>query len=103
MTPSGSAKISSAASVFPFGNLRSPPPTPIASAFASPAKSPSVQKSSSSITAITAPSTNRSEEHTSELQSHLNLVCRLLLEKKKPPPVSETPLRRRASHHCITP
>src|SRR5260370_30734975 len=27
----------------------------------------------------------RSEEHTSELQSHLNLVCRLLLEKKKKP------------------
>src|SRR5207237_9120441 len=27
--------------------------------------------------------TRRSEEHTSELQSHLNLVCRLLLEKKK--------------------
>src|SRR5260370_678396 len=26
---------------------------------------------------------DRSEEHTSELQSHLNLVCRLLLEKKK--------------------
>src|SRR4030066_246235 len=28
-------------------------------------------------------SSSRSEEHTSELQSHLNLVCRLLLEKKK--------------------
>src|SRR5256885_13189065 len=28
--------------------------------------------------------TNRSEEHTSELQSPCNLVCRLLLEKKKP-------------------
>src|SRR5260370_6391576 len=28
-------------------------------------------------------SLSRSEEHTSELQSHLNLVCRLLLEKKK--------------------
>src|SRR5207237_6802484 len=28
------------------------------------------------------PNANRSEEHTSELQSHLNLVCRLLLEKK---------------------
>src|SRR5207237_10610369 len=28
-------------------------------------------------------SIHRSEEHTSELQSHLNLVCRLLLEKKK--------------------
>src|SRR5260370_27069191 len=29
------------------------------------------------------PGDSRSEEHTSELQSHLNLVCRLLLEKKK--------------------
>src|SRR5215211_5624496 len=28
-------------------------------------------------------STSRSEEHTSELQSHSDLVCRLLLEKKK--------------------
>src|SRR5438477_7972914 len=31
----------------------------------------------------TQKATNRSEEHTSELQSHVNLVCRLLLEKKK--------------------
>src|SRR5256884_744634 len=30
-----------------------------------------------------APSTGRSEEHTSELQSRLHLVCRLLLEKKQ--------------------
>src|SRR6266566_8269271 len=30
-----------------------------------------------------APGTRRSEEHTSELQSPCNLVCRLLLEKKK--------------------
>src|SRR5260221_6822091 len=30
----------------------------------------------------TASSWNRSEEHTSELQSHSDLVCRLLLEKK---------------------
>src|SRR5207237_8698564 len=29
-------------------------------------------------------SRRRSEEHTSELQSHLKLVCRLLLEKKNP-------------------
>src|SRR5260370_25769731 len=35
-----------------------------------------------SSTAVTAKA-DRSEEHTSELQSHLNLVCRLLLEKKK--------------------
>src|SRR5207237_5152171 len=34
-------------------------------------------------TAAAAPDPARSEEHTSELQSHLNLVCRLLLEKKK--------------------
>src|SRR5438034_9369545 len=31
----------------------------------------------------TAPRSPRSEEHTSELQSHSDLVCRLLLEKKK--------------------
>src|SRR5476649_3108538 len=30
-----------------------------------------------------APPSGRSEEHTSELQSHSELVCRLLLEKKK--------------------
>src|SRR2546429_3733129 len=38
-------------------------------------------------TAATAPSRQaRSEEHTSELQSRLHLVCRLLLEKKKHTP-----------------
>src|SRR5260370_25963153 len=39
----------------------------------------------------------RSEEHTSELQSHLNLVCRLLLEKKK-----ETPFHTPTTD-CLTP
>src|SRR5438270_2064252 len=33
--------------------------------------------------AVPAASRHRSEEHTSELQSQSNLVCRLLLEKKK--------------------
>src|SRR4051812_49499432 len=33
----------------------------------------------------------RSEEHTSELQSHVNLVCRLLLEKKKHRGTRRTP------------
>src|SRR5260221_10171091 len=33
--------------------------------------------------AATPPTKTRSEEHTSELQSHSDLVCRLLLEKKK--------------------
>src|SRR2546430_8886913 len=32
------------------------------------------------------PTVSRSEEHTSELQSQSNLVCRLLLEKKNQPP-----------------
>src|SRR5260370_28487676 len=44
----------------------------------------------------------RSEEHTSELQSHLNIVCRLLLEKKKglrsPEAWHTTTDRRRTSH-----
>src|SRR5256885_3540222 len=37
----------------------------------------------------------RSEEHTSELQSPCNLVCRLLLEKKKTAPVPPLPPARR--------
>src|SRR5687768_17994311 len=45
-------------------------------------------RSSAAIVAGSSPSTlsdtpSRSEEHTSELQSRLHLVCRLLLEKKK--------------------
>src|SRR2546422_3975201 len=36
-----------------------------------------------SIVVYAAGATGRSEEHTSELQSRLHLVCRLLLEKKK--------------------
>src|SRR5260370_25373768 len=45
---------------------------------------------------MAAHSRPRSEEHTSELQSHLNLVCRLLLEKKK----KSTQKRRKAD--CTT-
>src|SRR5260221_10788684 len=40
-------------------------------------------------------SRNRSEEHTSELQSHSDLVCRLLLEKKN---AQYSQRRRRATH-----
>src|SRR5256886_9211249 len=39
----------------------------------------------------TAPAPVRSEEHTSELQSQSNLVCRLLLEKKKKPHIHSLP------------
>src|SRR2546422_7854198 len=41
----------------------------------------------------------RSEEHTSELQSRLHLVCRLLLEKKKSL-TSTPPQRTVGSHPC---
>src|SRR2546430_5289934 len=40
---------------------------------------------------------HRSEEHTSELQSQSNLVCRLLLEKKKEKPIKDTDARSRLS------
>src|SRR5690242_9052151 len=42
---------------------------------------PRVQQNLSELTSFSEEL--RSEEHTSELQSHVNLVCRLLLEKKK--------------------
>src|SRR5467141_4932997 len=40
------------------------------------------------------PCGTRSEEHTSELQSHLNLVCRLLLEKTKKKIRNPTPKKK---------
>src|SRR5260370_32606674 len=52
--------------------------SPSASGSATAAPSPA-----SASPRYSAPFSFRSEEHTSELQSHLNLVCRLLLEKKK--------------------
>src|SRR2546427_2693953 len=42
----------------------------------------------------------RSEEHTSELQSQSNLVCRLLLEKKKQNKEAGDQVPRRAARHC---
>src|SRR5438034_8169951 len=44
---------------------------------------PDPRRSRSAPSRPTAPGSLRSEEHTSELQSHSDLVCRLLLEKKK--------------------
>src|SRR6266571_7566505 len=41
------------------------------------------QRSAVRVVADSDRNSHRSEEHTSELQSHVNLVCRLLLEKKK--------------------
>src|SRR3989344_2727895 len=44
----------------------------------------------------------RSEEHTSELQSHVNLVCRLLLLKKKQLLACRMPLVLRPTHLTLT-
>src|SRR5437667_7467972 len=41
------------------------------------------QRSEATLASVRFPTRGRSEEHTSELQSHHDLVCRLLLEKKK--------------------
>src|SRR6185369_17352940 len=62
--------------------------------------SPTRERCSGSGSGPTSRPRRRSEEHTSELQSHLNLVCRLLLEKKKqnilgPPPVDARHEHRR--------
>src|SRR3954464_12304107 len=46
---------------------------------------------------------HRSEEHTSELQSHDNLVCRLLLEKKKKKHNRRTTPRRHSYASAPTP
>src|SRR5258707_8121019 len=48
------------------------------------------------------PGDDRSEEHTSELQSRQYLVCRLLLEKKKSFQLSEpVRLAEQQFHHCL--
>src|SRR5687768_18361139 len=83
--------------LFPYTTLfRSVPETP------NPAGSGAQAFSTSAAPATSRPAScavagARSEEHTSELQSRLHLVCRLLLEKKKqhnPPRVRVTHRRR---------
>src|SRR5438034_5024672 len=49
-----------------------------------------------------SPSSPRSEEHTSELQSHSDLVCRLLLEKKKKS-IQYTQLKHKTLHKRADP
>src|SRR5690606_41449144 len=63
----------------PSSNGSTPPTTVAASATTTSPCSPG----SARRTRPATPTSTRSEEHTSELQSRENLVCRLLLEKKK--------------------
>src|SRR5438477_6430090 len=76
--------------------LRPPPGStlfPYTTLFRSGGRCRSPSPTCRSSTGPTPSPSARSEEHTSELQSHVNLVCRLLLEKKKLAPV------RIPSHH----
>src|SRR5687768_17717862 len=69
--------------LFPYTTLfRSSATAPAARILAPPVPPPTAgTPTSTSVVAPVVP--GRSEEHTSELQSRLHLVCRLLLEKKK--------------------
>src|SRR5947207_4245420 len=62
-----------------------------------PARPASSVSDNASMTAML--SASRSEEHTSELQSHSDLVCRLLLEKKKKTTLIEQQLDNHMSVH----
>src|SRR2546430_4074125 len=53
-------------------------------------------------TTVQATNRQRSEEHTSELQSQSNLVCRLLLEKKKQAYADQWLHYSRTFHHVVS-
>src|SRR5438876_10795704 len=68
--------------------LRRPPRStlfPYTTLFRSPviADAPATRRRADAVAPPALPCRSRSEEHTSELQSPVHLVCRLLLEKKK--------------------
>src|SRR2546422_1346956 len=81
--------------LFPYTTLfRSPGRQPVPRGRASVFRIPGAFRRPLPVTAPTSPaSPSRSEEHTSELQSRLHLVCRLLLEKKKKKPNQNHPLQ----------
>src|SRR5438477_4312001 len=69
--------------LFPYTTLfrsQTAAPTPPATSLRPGATSPATPNGPPS---VRFDHSERAEEHTSELQSHVNLVCRLLLEKKK--------------------
>src|SRR5690606_42102326 len=67
-------------------------PDPAAALGSDPVPDPLVSRTAEHARDRSGMGGTRSEEHTSELQSRENLVCRLLLEKKK----------RKIEHPCIT-
>src|SRR5256886_7067607 len=91
----------------PTSPRRSPPPRTAASrrmyshSGVSSCQSPRASSCRVSGCAPTARATARSEEHTSELQSQSNLVCRLLLEKKNTVPISSRRASERRSRYIV--
>src|SRR5260370_15798850 len=82
--------------LFPYTTLfRSRPSTSWPGTLTAPISQARCTTSSWTSSGTTFSPGRRSEEHTSELQSHLNLVCRLLLEKKKNQANYRTGLTRR--------
>src|SRR6266480_2261183 len=75
---------------FFFLMLRRPPRStlfPYTTLFRSPSADRADSKALSTARNLIVARRGRSEEHTSELQSHVNIVCRLLLEKKNDAPL----------------
>src|SRR5438094_7297843 len=71
--------------ILPFSSRQNPMPVHLTcfQVGAAPRYTPWCVPSQDQRTVTASPSATRSEEHTSELQSPYDLVCRLLLEKKK--------------------
>src|SRR2546430_13571968 len=90
--------------LFPYTTLFRSVATMIATATSPAPARPSVTWAASDATSDEAAifAGDRSEEHTSELQSQSNLVCRLLLEKKKKIREMCTSLRCRHGQDVVT-
>src|SRR2546429_2960613 len=78
--------------IFPY-DASTPRPAPIAACSSDSVSSCRMMRPRPAPMAARTANSGRSEEHTSELQSRLHLVCRLLLEKKKKKIKYEPPLR----------
>src|SRR2546429_3763950 len=84
--------------LFPYTTLFRSRHSDVTRSTSSSVVTPVLSFSSADSRSVTMP-WSRSEEHTSELQSRLHLVCRLLLEKKKPRVSDSEPTARRSRYN----